>query len=501
MRQNSQITPSQKSRSASRKPTVKMQSQHPPQQERFTQPLPTAVAHPDLQMVQDYVNTLVDPKVHMSRIPDGESRKTALIRSTLEVPIYANFSGAPDDGRFAAVAQPVLGKDGASPNTFKLALAKPGFSPNTTNWESPASYEQVVSGINVRQDRYLSQLTGTTSFFYGARDGVGSTALLPFGPTPLIDPKNYGSNLSLTTNGTNTFLTGGAGVYSVTLFFQLSDILYTLSGKAVANLTAEDTNTSDTGPSSITLMVNATGNWTMQISGSFDPGFAHLVVSPAVTIDDAPWENDGAVAEIRPVAMSALFSSTLSDLTNGGIVSAAYLPSSTCAANWFTNATGNGVGQLQSWESLSPLGYNGRLRDGSYCYWSPEDLQDQIFRTPEASNSVPYPCLALAGQMFPGTSVTGDVLVGRLELVTIYEFTTNVPLWEQVRYVGSQALIDAANRMLCDHPHSMANETHREFILRVLRAVGRGAVSAGKFIYNNRDVIVPLLGKAAAAVL
>jgi len=502
MKPKSKSTASQKSRSASGGNIVKSNlpvSRRPqvvrdPETPHYI-PVPTQVDRPQHQMVRDYVECMIDPKRKMCRIPDGESRKTALVRSVLDIPIYANFDGHSDDGRFAVVAQPILGKDGTDPDTFKVALANPGFNVETTNWSIPTSYAQVVSGVNVRQDRYISQLTGSPTFFFGVKDGGTTSPTQPLGSNPSFDPRNYGTDIQ-TVNGPPTQFEGGPGVYQITFFCADSQQTVTVAGNATLSTTAENDNTA--APSCVVYILNASGNWTLTVACSADPVSSILIITPAVTTEDASWENTGAVTSVRPVAMSALFTATASDLINGGMVAAAYLPSATCASNWFTNQTNNGVGQLQAWENLAPLGYNGKLKEGAYCFWTPEDVRDLIFFPPENQNHTVYPCLAISGQMVPGTSVSGNILVGRYELVTVYEFTTNVPLWEQIRYVGSQALIDETKSAICEYAHAMANETHREFILRVLKAVGRGALVAGRFIYNNRDVIGPLAAQAAA---
>lgn len=500
------------------------QSAHPPKNTRtraprrarevmtssqaFTQS-PTRVMSDMDRMIHDYAATLTNPKEYMSRIPDSDTRRTALARSTYDFPILANFSGNPDDGRFAVVAKPTLGKDTTDPNNFKIALAKVPFDTTTsfqTQWTDPTVYSQVVSGFNIRQDRYIQQLVGVPTFFFGVRDGGATTGAAPFGAAPVLDQFNYGNALQFDVDagGVNPKLVGGPGVYVISIFFEnavISPNLSVISGQTTLYTTNEYNNTA--APAAAVFILDAGGDWslTIQGGGGVDPISSWMTVTSGSANGVPPWENAGAVTSIRPVAMSMLFTSTQSALLNGGMVAGGYLPSGTCASNWFSTATSNGVGQLQDWENLEVVGDGFKLAEGCYVWWSPEDIGNNIFVSPEESNSKSYPCLAISGQANVNPGTTGTLQIGRLEVVTIYEYTTNIMLYEQIRYIGSQAVLDATFRLLADQVHIMPNETHKEWILRVLKRIGSAALNTGKFLYDNRAVIGPLVARAGALAL
>lgn len=453
-------------------------------------------------MTQMYMSTLTSPKTNMSRIPDAESRPTCLFRSVYDMDINCQFNGNSDDGKFAVMAQPILGKDGLNPNTFKLALPVPGYQVKGTDWTNPASYQQNVGGLNVRMDRYIQQLTGTPSFFYGIKDGGATSSTQPLGTAPEFDPQNYGATFTFGEgSGTVTqTISGGAGVFNVVASYVNCFQEFTISG--AATLTVLNTGYNTAAPASQAYAIDASGNWTLTLGSSGDPDTAMLVISPGAYQNIAPWENTGAITALRPVAMSLLFTSALSGLTDGGMVAAAYVPSGTCAQNWFANVTSNAVGQLQDWSNVAPLGYSGKIREGSYVWWSPEDVTNNEFRTPETANQTPYPCLMIAGQVSPGTApVAGTtMLAGRLEIVTIYEATTNVMLWEMVSYSGNQVCIDWVMKWLSKQYHAMPNDAHVQWFRNLLSQAAKAVKEIGSFAYENRAVLIPLALKVASAV-
>lgn len=455
--------------------------------------------HPLKHLINDYLACLIDPKTNMCRIPDSEARPTALVRSIMDISMPTAFNGTADDGRFSVLVQPILGKDGTNLSEWKIVLPKVPFV-NPPHWDDPNSYEQVVAGFNVRQDRYIQQLTGQPPFFFGVNDDNNTSQVAPFGVLPNLDPKNYGSTITFTYvggTGQSPTLSGGPGVFLLNVFMAQATPGYTLTGAATITATAEH---EDGPPGAHAMIINATKNWNLVFTASADPVEAWFTLTPTFANSIAPWENSGSIQTMRPVATTALFTCSQSALTNGGFVASAYVPANTCSAQYLSNVTGNGVGQLQYWESLQALGESFPISQGTYVWWSPEDVEDRELLPPELCNAHDYPCLIISGQLTPppGAALSGVVTVGRLEIVSIYEFTTNVQIWEKQICIGGETLIDDTFRLLSHQSHVMMNASHREWIVKVLKGIAQGALKGGRFLYDNRDTILPLMAKAGA---
>jgi len=189
--------------------------------------------------------------------------------------------------------------------------------------------------------------------------------------------------------------------------------------------------------------------------------------------DITPEFDYGALSEYRPVACSALFTSSSSPLVTGGMVAAAYLPSN-AADTLFFGATTNPLGDLDSWENLSllPGSYNGPLREGAYVWYSPADNLDTAMYSPNDALEHKYPTLCISGQLTPTGAVTtlpAAIQVGRLEVTTVYEGVSTSQLYDAQMMLGSQSIMDAVNRHLAVQPHAMQNKKHTDFQRQVIR--------------------------------
>lgn len=457
------------------------------------------------KLSSDYAKALADPASYMCRVPDADTRRTALCQSEYDIPIVVAFNNLSTDGVFSACIQPILGKDGPNPDAFKVALTNINVDVDT-DWSAPGSYQQLNGGYNIREDRYVTQLTGQPDFFFGVAGGTGTTAAAPFGTDPQLDPANYGSTLSAhwNTGGTPFEINGGPGTYHISIFFANATVVYALSSPgSQAALTPTAENFNGGVPGYFDQVLTSPVNWTLSISGSADPGTPALTITPVATLGASAWQNAGAVSALRPVAMSALFTSSLPALTNGGNIAAACVPSQTCGANFFENVAGGDVGQLQDWGALASVqgSYDGNLRDGCYTYWLPDDNTQLQFLSPETANQKSFPCLIVSGKMSPPSGAAGQYNVGRLKIVTTYEFTTNTRLWEMNSVLGSTATMEEAWRYLYRQPTAMPNGKHFDWLKSFFASILPAAATGARFIYDNRDTIGPLVGKAAALAL
>lgn len=459
---------------------------------------------PGRDLLQDYIACLADPKNNMSRIPDAEPRETSLFRSVTVIDVIGNFAGNPDDGRFAIAVQPTFGKDGTDPTLFKVASAVPGFnlgSVTPTDWANAASYSQYLGGVNVREDPYVTQMTGAPANFFGLASGGVLTAARPLGTAPTQMPGTVPGVIDFDPV-TGTAL-GSAGVYEVHLSaMAAAGISITPSvisdPPGLASLTLINQTSNGLDANSSTYVLDAKAQWALSWSTSIAPlaNGASMTIVPISADNFSRWQNNGAVTSVRPVAMSTFFTNALSGLTDGGMIAGAYVPPATCQSNFFTNAVGSAVGQLQDWNKLAILGSSNALKKGNYVWWSPQDVTDLQFLDPERMNQHDYPCLIVSGQAVTGLPAPGDVFIGRLEITTVYEFTTNMPLWESDSLCGNSVIIDEAFNFLHGQHHVMENDSHFDWIKKLLKATADAAKRVGKFAYDNRQTIIPLAIKA-----
>jgi hypothetical protein len=219
--------------------------------------------------------------------------------------------------------------------------------------------------------------------------------------------------------------------------------------------------------------------------------------------------NYGDLSEYRPVACSALFTSATSPLITGGMVAAALLPSGASETQFF-GASLNPIGDIDSWENLAqiPGSYNGPLTEGAYAWYSPADNNDVAMYTPNEALDHKYPTLCISGQLSPGTAITApaSIMVGRLEICSVYEGITTSQLYDSQMMLGSQAIMDTVNRHLAVQPHSMQNKSHSDFQRTVIRAAPPRSKSHGMpwmaeavgravpWAVNNRAGIADALG-------
>ena len=457
------------------------------------------------EMILDYCCCMFDPDTYMARIPDQNTIPSALARSIQTIPMFA-YLGSGRTGNFAVVAKPILGKDTNNPNNYKIALVNATeFIPGDTNWAAEGTYVQVAGGHNIRMDKYINELTGGSPGFFGVNIGGTATTTAPFGASPVLDPLNTGNvvHWEVDGSGDSPTISAGPGVYMVTIYMAQATPTFTfVPDSSILFETAEK---DDGGaPTGTTYWINSSTDWSLRIGADAVNTNSWMTVVPGALNGVPPWLNGGAVSMIRPVAMTMLFTPSLSALNNGGNVAAALVPANTCRNNWFTTSTDDSVGQLQNWENIDSLPgtntYSGELQHGAWVRYKPSDIRDTNYDTPENSLNHEFPCLLIAGQLNTSTALTGLIFIGRLRVVTVYEFQTNTSLWELHSNPGSTNMFEQALAMLHDQPTAFSNGKHLEAIKNFLSSIGRAAASAGKFAYDNRATIIPV-AKTIASLL
>jgi len=379
-----------------------------------------------------YLQCLMCPSQSMCRIPDPYSRPTALVRSIVETPVTVYFAnpGVANDGRFSVMARPILGSNN-TPGNYAIAQTI-GSGPWPTDMSAAGAYVSGggLGGLDPRINPYMTELTQPPPAWWHADLGalVGTE---PFGD-PVLNGNNYGMNVTLNSNNVANSFTLPPGQYDMewnatttgiganfTVSFLGSGVetnVATSSVLQVSGATRQYRHSIININASNTVLV-ITGNGTIPLSSelTFVPMFSP---QPSQVATDF-----GLARQIRPVAMSVLFTCSAAALTKSGLVASNWVPGGTDLTNFFTNSADATVGPLQNYENLAktPLAYSGELAKGSYCFWKPEDVDDCQFYMPSKSLANQYPAVVISGQyQSPPTTLPGTITIGRLEVVTIF---------------------------------------------------------------------------------
>jgi hypothetical protein len=467
-------------------------------------------------LAKAYMSTLVDPKNHMCRIPDSLPRKTSLFRSVATYDIPMSIASGSGSQRFSAALQPIIG-DVSDPLTYQLAIVD-GKSPTVTwdantDWTAAANYVSDVGGTDPRMDINAPYLVNPPSQnFLGTFTALMPRAVVLTAPATTadvsvaIDPLSYRYTFRNSIPGNPGGISIPYGIWRVTVghsFTPSATQSLVLSPSWDGSITSVDVLSQFATTVNATSAVATTSSISLLVRSS--PGHSNLclalVLPNTTTLGSAPSaavssvslsntaagnvpfpSGNGVIEEIRPVACSLWASCNASGLLNGGEIAAAYVPKDYLESNYFSN-TGSSYGNGQYYENLSKVegAYNGKLKNGTYSWWSPEDMGSLQFQNVSESNNANWPALVVSGIFAPLNSITGDASgVVRLEVCTVFEYITKSTAFEQAALLGSQATIDKANQYLGRNGiiHSMPNDSHQSFINNLVSTMGNVASAA-----------------------
>jgi len=218
--------------------------------------------------------------------------------------------------------------------------------------------------------------------------------------------------------------------------------------------------------------------------------------------------DDQLVMTMRPAGMSVRFTPGLSQMLEGGRISANLLPGKTCDASWFTNNPGQQPGQLQFQENLAKTdqAYTSRFGEGAYCFFLPEKLQDLEFRSPDELNNSSLPCVAIAGvAQLQGTSAfVGNLIIGQLVVIHAWELELSYALFplSPPPLLMEKHWAKLMNTFLQFRP-AYGNPSHETFLEALRRYIKRVAAGVTDFAARNPELIsaAKTIGKAGATFL
>lgn len=516
---------------------------------------------------------LVDPQSVSCRVPDSICEPTALYRSTITIPIYADV---PLDGSFVAIMQGILGESGGKTNLFQnaiyhstptntgnFALASnfdPKYTsdtntqylvnslPSQNSWNANFDVSTVdditvtspltpffTSGYN--NDGYSYVEAGGVSVLNGSTVGVGGEFICPSGPVYHTFWTQYTTaGPGVTQNFTNASLTkqeshGHDYGYKITLH-KYNSLLNTSIVAADYTVTFNSSTTSNgsfnvvadlnqnleyiagtlifhTGPSASNDNLYAGNGWIRFYSNfqntstdtywlSFtltmpkcDSGVMGVfsMDSLSTVIDNPHYGTDGLVGKIRLSAMSALFTCTLSDLNNGGEIAAALLYGEDQNKVFSPNGK-----EFCSVESLSSLNLKdrvrrGKLKDGAYVYWVPDQILDIQMLSNNENNAANRPFIVISGIV--SNSIVGPQQIGLLTINRVFEYTTVSTLVDAEQCVGTDMVYQCVTGALAKQPKVSENDEHRKLIPKLVHSA---ASTFGSLIGLPSNLVSSLVG-------
>lgn len=456
-------------------------------------------ASSDSKMKQ-YMMCQANPALFESRIPDAFARKTALYHSRKVFEIQTNTTNG---GLFAFLVQPKLGNIG-NPQHYQVALCRPDQLNRTdqsaVNWDSAAPYfddSTDVSQYDLRLDPNLTTLTQQNLGYFRMNviGGTGQTQTKPFG-TAGATFSNLNKDLpvvydSSSTNGTFIVPPGSYTVEVLLVGTTVTDMGTTGNVSSSIQISQVGNTAQTMLTESYTITATRTNNQFSVSSTAATITQAYVMFTSAVYDNAALNEDDGAVESIRPVAMSVLASYNGPLLTNGGQIAMARIPSDASKTNFFTNSPG-APGAFRTWNVIANLNehnYDGPLNKGAYGFWSQEDVLDYNLMTPTEHNAYFYPTIVCAGQWNPGSDVTVDTTILRVEIDTIFEYTTIRTLFDTESYIGSTVCVETAQGMLATQNACRENPGHIPWYKKLLSFLAK----TGKIVGEVAPIVLGAL--------
>lgn len=509
----------------------------------------------DDEIAMKSVLNFLNPDTKQYRFPDSVTNPTNLLRSIREYLIYANFDGSPDAGRWSFAVQPSIGSL-TDLTQFAVAIVdsstawpsdvyNPGSYVSSSNGQDPRLDSTLLELLQSKTGAYCATLSVA----------IGYTTLLNQHDGYLLNPANNPNVLlqslkieftnlgpTATFNGTGGPVTvRNAAVYNIppgTYNFQMSleSLPEPASGGAQTSIMAIDennvllgyitngvtptsvgyfatnsrtlsnANTSFSGTTTETVLESTSVNIRIRPGVRIVPTYflsvattltlinSYVLINSVVDSSLASFDNSQMVSTLRPLGMSCLFTNILPDLYAGGNLVAYSAPSGDVRNIYGQN---NSLAVAQKWEQLALLNkgnlmYDGPQKDGTFVFTQPWSEADLLLRTPDDFQAHAYQGIIVSGQVSAGASLTGVQAIGRLRVVTTYEYVTDSPIFTPKSLVGNGLESGKVLSFLSATQHALPNNKHLAYLNKV--------VDTGGKILKTAETAMPVLLKGLSAL-
>lgn len=194
------------------------------------------------------------------------------------------------------------------------------------------------------------------------------------------------------------------------------------------------------------------------------------------------------VDQYRVVSMSNWLEYDGSALNNGG----------QSASILYRAGQSAGESGLYNYQAVAqaPESYAGCLKEGTYTIWAPNSEADMLMRTLNSTERWKLPFITNAGVV----STPSQVNAVRLRVAINFELVSTAQLFDTLKPQPHPEWIDQASLLLREHPCTMANGKHWDWIKGVIRDSVDMVKGIGKWGAENKDWLIPA-GTALASLL
>jgi hypothetical protein len=196
-----------------------------------------------------------------------------------------------------------------------------------------------------------------------------------------------------------------------------------------------------------------------------------VIINTAVD-DTLPFtSNSGSIIKLRPVALSALVTCTLPELTAGGNIIGYSAPPGDIDGYYYK--TSSTMGPYQDWQNLARNNkglctHDGNFKDGTYVWTQPWEVNDTLMRTPTESLEYPYHGIIVSGQVNPTVNLSGLVEIGRIRIAILFEYTTDSRLFNPEPCYGTPMDLSWCLNFLASQQHATENKDHLKNLKRIV---------------------------------
>lgn len=194
------------------------------------------------------------------------------------------------------------------------------------------------------------------------------------------------------------------------------------------------------------------------------------------------------VDQYRVVSMSEWLEYDGSDLNNGGqVASILYRGGQSSAENGLYN-----YGSV----SVAPESYAGPLKLGTYTIWAPNSDNDMLMRNLSPHNRWEFPYITNAAVV----ATVAQVNAIRLRIAINYEIVSTAQFYDFEKPMPLPELIQEASLVLREHPCTMANGKHWDWIKGVFKEATNLGRDVAKWGLDNSSWLVPAATAAASLI-
>jgi hypothetical protein len=216
------------------------------------------------------------------------------------------------------------------------------------------------------------------------------------------------------------------------------------------------------------------------------------ITSSILSSEPVGYDSRSLVQKLRPTAMKAHLIFEAPTLTTGGSVASCVFPGS--MQNTVFSSEGYAA---TSYEKIATYNrkdrlYVGPLTKSTYAIYAPEIALDWQLKTYPESLSYNYPFVVVSGNATFTAGTTGDVIIGRLRVVTCFEYSTVSTIVDTEPCLGSDNYYSATLQAVSMSGLCHENPEHKSWFQNILKSAGT--------VVSTLTKVLPAIGSVIETV-